>query len=98
MLIRIVRMTFKPEQVDSFLEVFHESKSKIRNFEGCQHLELHRDYNEDNIFSTYSHWNDEEALNNYRHSDLFEKVWSKTKILFADKPRAFSSKRHIVVE
>jgi len=91
-------MTFKAEEVGSFLEVFNESKNKIRGFEGCQHLELHRDYNQDNIFSTYSHWVDEQALNNYRQSELFNEVWAKTKVLFADKPMAFSSKQYIIVE
>ena len=92
MLIRIVRMSFKEEEVDNFLNVFNKNKQKIRNFPGCMHLELHKDYEHDNIFSTYSHWEDDNALDNYRHSALFKEVWAKTKVLFADKPIAFSNK------
>jgi len=97
MLIRTVRMTFEPEAVEAFLQVFDSSKEKIRNFPGCQHLELHKDYNADNIFSTYSIWENEEALNAYRHSDLFKSVWAQTKPKFSEKPVAFSSKKYIEV-
>jgi len=98
MLIRIVRMTFRPEEVDAFLELFNTSKDRIRNFPGCSHLTLMKDYTADNIFSTYSIWKDEEALNNYRHSALFAEVWKHTKSKFAEKPIAFSNKEFIRVE
>lgn len=98
MLIRIVRMTFRPEEVDAFLQLFEETKERIRHFEGCSHLELLKDYNEDNIFSTYSKWENEECMNAYRHSELFKEVWKQTKAKFADKPIAFSSKEFIQVD
>jgi quinol monooxygenase YgiN len=93
MLIRIVRMTFREEAVDAFLENFEANKENIRNFSGCRHLELWQDENHKNIFLTYSHWESEEALNQYRDSELFKSVWSFTKTLFAEKPVAFSSKK-----
>ncbi|MTI19716.1 antibiotic biosynthesis monooxygenase [Fulvivirga sp. RKSG066] len=93
MLVRIVRMTFKADKVDDFLKVFEESKHKIRAFDGCRHLELHRDYHKKNVFSTYSHWIDDAALDGYRHSDLFKGVWAQTKALFDEKPIAFSNQK-----
>mgnify|MGYP005748070219 FL=1 len=93
MLIRVVRMTFQPEKVDAFLENFEQHKNSIRNFPGCQHLELWQDFSEKNIFLTYSFWESEEALNKYRDSELFKSVWSFTKGLFASKPQAFSTKK-----
>ena len=90
-------MTFQPEAVEAFLEVFEESKEKIRNFPGCHHLELLKDYTAPNIFSTYSLWDDEAALDAYRHSDLFKSVWAQTKPKFSAKPIAFSSKKYIEV-
>ena len=42
-------MTFREEEVDTFLAVFQNSKEKIRGFKGCKHLELHQDYNEKNV-------------------------------------------------
>ena len=93
MLVRVVRMTFREEAVKAFLENFEANKQKIRNFPGCSHLELWQDENNKNIFMTYSHWQSEESLNQYRDSELFKTVWSFTKTLFAEKPVVFSSKK-----
>ena len=92
-LIRVVRMTFRPEAAAAFLENFEIHKSLIRNFPGCQHLELWQDQNQKNIFVTYSHWESEVALNQYRDSELFKSVWSFTKTLFSEKPQAWSTKK-----
>ncbi|NRD20353.1 antibiotic biosynthesis monooxygenase [Winogradskyella eckloniae] len=90
MLVRIVKLSFEPSKIEEFLANFETVKDKIRNFEGCNFLELYRDQHNTNIFFTYSYWNSEEDLNTYRHSDLFKAVWSKTKPLFNDKPEAWS--------
>ena len=90
MIVRIVKMTFKPETVNQFLAVFENSKEKIRAFECCEHLKLLQEKKEGNIFFTYSYWQSETHLNNYRHSELFKDTWAKTKVLFADKPEAWS--------
>lgn len=90
-------MTFREDEVDNFLEVFNDSKRKIKNFEGCQHLELLKDYHQPNIFSTYSIWENDLALDAYRHSELFKEVWKQTKALFKEKPIAFSSEKYIEV-
>ncbi|MDJ0645536.1 MAG: antibiotic biosynthesis monooxygenase family protein [Flavobacteriaceae bacterium] len=90
MFVRIVKMSFQPEKVDEFLGNFEMVKDKIRAFDGCEHLELYRDKNETNIFFTYSYWQSEKTLENYRDSDLFKAVWTKTKALFNDKPEAWS--------
>ncbi|MFD2202093.1 putative quinol monooxygenase [Shivajiella indica] len=93
MLVRVVKMTFKKDSVNDFLENFNSHKEMIRNFPGCSHLELWQDKNFENIFMTYSYWDSEEALEQYRDSELFKSVWSYTKSLFADKPMAFSAKK-----
>ena len=98
MLIRIVRMTFQPEKVDDFLNLFDEVKDRIRHFEGCQHLELWKDYNEEHVYLTYSIWDTEEHLDHYRFSELFKDTWARTKMLFSEKPAAFSSKHYMVVD
>jgi quinol monooxygenase YgiN len=90
MIKRIVKLTFRPEEISAFLEVFETSKAKIRASEGCQHLELWRAKAPDNVLFTYSYWESEAHLNKYRHSELFKATWAKTKILFADKPEAWS--------
>lgn len=83
-------MTFQTDKVDTFLGIFTEKKQYIRQFPGCHHLELFRDINRPEIFFTYSYWEDENALNAYRYSDLFQGTWADTKALFADKPEAWS--------
>ena len=90
MLIRIVRMTFVPEQVPAFLTLFHATKHRIRQQPGCRHLELWQDAESPNIYCTHSHWEDAEALNSYRKSALFGEVWPATKKLFAAPATAFS--------
>jgi quinol monooxygenase YgiN len=90
MITRIVKMTFKPEEIPAFLVVFEKSKNIIRGFEGNTHLELLQDKNNPNIFFTYSKWQDESFLEGYRNSELFLSVWKQTKILFAEKAEAWT--------
>ena len=90
MFVRIVKMTFDPSETEAFQELFHKNKLKIRGFEGCQFLELYRDKAEGNVFFTYSYWENEDALENYRTSSLFKEVWSNTKKMFSAKPEAWS--------
>ncbi len=91
MIIRVVRMTFREDAVEEFLQIFNSSKLHIRSFPGCLHLELHRDAHDPRIFCTYSHWNSPEDLDAYRNSELFGKVWPATKALFDERPVAFSN-------
>lgn len=93
MLIRIVRMTFQPEKVADFLAIFEQSKAKIRARQGCHRLELLQDLDSPHVYMTYSYWDDVTALNDYRDSELFKKTWANTKVLFADKPVAYSVER-----
>ena len=90
MIIRIVKMTFLPERVNEFLVVFTASKNKIRGFEGCSKLKLLKQTGLDNVYFTYSYWESEYHLNNYRNSELFKSTWAKTKILFSTAPEAYS--------
>jgi quinol monooxygenase YgiN len=90
MFVRIVKMSFEPSKIEEFLDHFETNKIDIRNFDGCQFLELYRDKYQTNVFFTYSYWDKEESLERYRQSDLFKTVWSQTKPLFNDIPEAWS--------
>ena len=94
MITRIVKLTFKKENIDTFKEIWKESKSKIAAFEGCHFVEMLQSKDPDTICFTYSLWDDEAALNRYRHSELFQATWAKTKILFDGKPEAWSTTSH----
>ncbi|MDT0607810.1 putative quinol monooxygenase [Croceitalea rosinachiae] len=90
MLVRIVKLTFKTENISSFESLFEETKKNIRNFEGCTLLELYQDQKHPNIFFTYSYWENANNLESYRKSEFFKSVWSQTKVLFDAKPEAWS--------
>ena len=90
MFVRIVKMSFHEENIPKFLENFELMKEKIRNAEGNRLLELYQDKNNPEIFFTYSYWETETDLENYRNSELFYDVWQFTKKLFNDKPEAWS--------
>jgi quinol monooxygenase YgiN len=83
-------MSFHPEKIEDFKAVFKENWKFIASFEGCSHVELLQDKMHPNTFFTYSIWKDEIYLEKYRNSELFAKVWGKTKILFNDKPHAWT--------
>lgn len=90
MIKRIVKLTIRAEKIDTFSSKFEGWKQSIRKQDGCQHLELWQDIDDHRLFYTYSEWSDQQALDAYRHSDLFAEVWPQTKALFDDKPAANS--------
>ncbi len=90
MFTRIVKMEFEEENISSFLSNFETVKEKIRSFPGCTFLELYQDKNDSTIFFTYSRWENESDLENYRNSDLFKNVWATTKPMFRSKAQAWS--------
>ncbi len=90
MFVRIVKMSFTEENIPAFLGNFELMKDRIRNAPGNRFLELYQDKNNISIFFTYSYWETEDDLENYRKSDLFTEVWAFTKKLFNDKPEAWS--------
>jgi quinol monooxygenase YgiN len=54
MIIRLVKMSFKPEEVENFLALFETVKTKIRAREGCTHLALWQQKDQPNVMFTYS--------------------------------------------
>lgn len=98
MIVRIVKMSFREDEVAKFLRLFEERKSLIRHFEGCLHLELWQDAANANTFFTYSHWESEKHLDHYRFSELFKDTWAKTKALFEIPPQAWSVNSMMEVE
>jgi heme-degrading monooxygenase HmoA len=90
MIIRIVQMEFEEDRVPEFLKIFAASRKKIRSFSGCLHLQLLQGESDPSVFFTYSHWDNQNDLNTYRNSDLFQVVWSDTKNLFRVPAKAWS--------
>lgn len=90
MFVRIVKMSFHKENIPAFLENFEKMKMHIRNAEGNRFLELYQEKQNPCVFFTYSYWETEKDLENYRKSALFDNVWTFTKKLFNAKPEAWS--------
>ena len=90
MIKRIVKMSFELEKVEKFKSIYELNWHKIKGFEGCLHVELLQDHSSPSIFFTYSNWESENHLNNYRDSIVFKTVWASTKVLFNDKPEAWT--------
>lgn len=93
MVVRIVKMTFRPEAVPEFQTLFEGWKPRIRSFPGCRHLELLHDVNDPRVFFTYSHWDGASDLEAYRTSAVFSAVWPTVKALFAAPAEAWTVDR-----
>ncbi|MGB1040866.1 MAG: putative quinol monooxygenase [Flavobacteriales bacterium] len=94
MLIRIVKLTIHPDKIEEFKSIYESHMKLIRNQNGCSKLELLQEKGRySNVVMTYSYWNSENDLQNYRDSELFLKVWKTVKPLFCAKPEAWSVER-----
>lgn len=91
MINRIVRLSFIPDKVDTFIQLFNRSKAQIASFPGNHGLKLLQDAHDKNVFYTYSLWFDDDSLQRYRKSELFKTTWAATRALFNDKPIAWST-------
>lgn len=91
MITRIVKMVFQEDKTDIFKEFSKTIVNKIASSKGCHKVNILQDKNNKNTFFSYSLWDSEDDLNNYRSSELFIDIWSKTKVMFADKPLAWST-------
>ena len=91
MIVRLVKMIFIPEKVDSFIQLFNDRKKAITAFPGCLELKLLIHIKNDGIIFTYSEWDSDAALEEYRKSDLFIKTWKEAKVYFREKPEAWTT-------
>jgi quinol monooxygenase YgiN len=93
MLIRIVKLTFNAHDIEDFLAFMAPRQERIRNFKGCTYLDLLQDINNPNIVFSYSYWEDQAALDNYRYSPFFRETWNYTKARFSAAPEAWSTQK-----
>lgn len=92
MITRIVQLTFQEHLADQFLANFEITGPKIRAFDGCEHVDLVRDVYRPYVFFTISKWRDEESLEAYRTSELFQETWKETKLMFSLPAHAWSTR------
>lgn len=97
MLVRVVKMTFQADLVESFKEFFEAPKDKIKSCEGCTNPELWQDDIHSNTFFTYSHRTNEAVSVHYRNAAFFRDTWAQTKQMFAAKAEAWSVNKLVVL-
>ncbi|MBM3160560.1 MAG: antibiotic biosynthesis monooxygenase [Bacteroidetes bacterium] len=90
MITRIVKLTFEEDKVNDFLNLFETIKWNVAKFPGCRGMNLLKDNEHSNIFFTVSVWENDEALNNYKGSELFWTIWPTLKIYFKEKAEAWT--------
>lgn len=90
MITRIVKLTFEADKINDFIAFFDTINTKVSTYPGCHGMRLHQVVNEPNVVFTYSFWESENHLNDYRYSSTFEHVWSTIKPWFGGKPEAWT--------
>lgn len=90
MITRLVKMTFAPEHVPAFTDMFAQRRHLIRAAQGCTGLQLLQDAANPNVLATLSTWESPEDLERYRQSPLFAETWALTKQWFSQKAEATS--------
>ncbi len=94
MITRIVKLEFREDKTQDFLRFFDTINHIVNEFPGCFGMKLYQDIDRPNIVMTYSHWENQEALNRYRDSPEFGQIWPKIKPWFQEKPQAWSVKAY----
>ena len=91
MIARFVDLQIKPEHLDRAKVLLEEVAPKVRAMKGCNFLEILTDIHQIGHFTTYSYWDSEDDLNQYRDSETFKSFWDEIKPLFEQSARAWSS-------
>lgn len=90
MITRIVKLEFQEAHLDAFFTHFEQVKFSVATFPGCHGMKLIQDIKNPCIIMTYSIWKNEEALENYRLSPLFQSIWPTIKPWFSARAEAWS--------
>ncbi len=96
MIVRIVRMHFRPEVKEMVQQRLIEQAPKVRAFPGCLYLALHQDAENPAIFYSISHWESPHALEVYRQDALFQDFWAEIKAHFVQPAQAFTLRQSLL--
>ena len=86
----MVRLTFSPETVDAFDEMYVQFEARIEAWPGCQMVRSMKVPGQPCQRATLSFWETQNDLDAYRKSTLFGEVWPATKAFCAAPPEAQS--------
>ena len=85
-----MKIKLKPGSSEAFSKLFRKSEAAIVAQPGCRSLELLHATGDPDLVFTFSRWENEEALQEYRASGLFLSTWTEVKKLFSDKAEAWT--------
>lgn len=91
MITRIVQLSFKENHLNEFLDHFEQVKQHVNTYPGCLGMRLHQSIDNPCLILTYSLWQDQASLENYRKSELFGTIWPVIKRWFDAPPQAWST-------
>jgi quinol monooxygenase YgiN len=90
MIVRLVSLSFKPDKLEEFKQLYEEVVHQIRAHPGCLFVQLVTDTGGQGDCYTISHWRSQESLDAYPHSQFFRGVWPRIKEMLREKPWAQS--------
>ncbi|GLR17017.1 putative quinol monooxygenase [Portibacter lacus] len=91
MINRIVRLSFHPDKKADFIQVFEKHQQAMPLlFPSCKSLRLLEDLHHNDVFFTYSTWDSEDVLEDYRASAYFKEIWGTVKPWFNERAQAWS--------
>lgn len=90
MIKRIVRLQFNPDKVEEFLNVYKKHINSMAKRPECISLELLKEKGTLSTFYTFSIWESEDALHEYRSSEYFRDIWGRIKPWFSEKAQAWT--------
>ncbi len=90
MIIRIVKLTFRDDTLQDFFSLWDTARHRVISMPGCRFVEMYH-VKESPVCFTYSIWDSENDLDAYRDSETFKSTWKATKILFGDRPQAWTT-------
>ncbi|MGI9550758.1 MAG: putative quinol monooxygenase [Aurantibacter sp.] len=71
MTVILVRVGVRKRNRNEFLKIMQEASKKIKKEYGCERFEVHRDFENDTIFSFYGIWKTPGDFKRYLKSDQF---------------------------
>lgn len=90
MIYRIVKLTFKEEEITRFFTIFDSKKNVIADAKGCVSMSILQDPSDPKLVFTFSTWESICDLETYRLSSEFKELWSAIKPLFLLPAEAWS--------
>ncbi len=90
MITRIVKMNVNVLDVKKFKDLVQAYQNKILAAQGCKQVNIMCDKKIKTKFFSYSIWESEQDLENYRNSEMFKKTWNEVKQLFSSPAQAWT--------